>query len=74
MKIGKCVDEKNPVSAPMEMKAVIWMWLLSGSEDPPEKEILWMSTEKNRSVLTSYETSENLMQDPANAPGNHRIH
>lgn len=45
MKFGSWLEEKNPISGPMEVKAAMWMWLLLDSEDPPGKEILWTSTE-----------------------------
>lgn len=45
MKIGSWLEEKNPISGPVEVKAAMWMWPLLDSEDPPGKEILWMPTE-----------------------------
>lgn len=45
MKIDSWLEEKDPISAPITVMAAMSTWPLLGSEDPPGKEILWMSTE-----------------------------
>lgn len=45
MKIGSWLEEKNPISAPVEVKAAMWTWPLLDREGPPGKEILWTSIE-----------------------------